>query len=65
MKTRNRIEMSRRQLAAVMLLPAPLLSQAPAADELPAAKQQIQRTAAQLRNFKVPAATEPSFVFKP
>ena len=34
------------------------------ADELLAAKQQTQRTADQLRKFKVPIATEPSIVFK-
>ena len=68
MKPRNLMAISRRQLGAVMLMPAPALAQAPSAhipDELQAAKQRIQRAAEQLRRFKVPPATEPSFAFNP
>ena len=62
-----RNDLTRRQLAGVAIAPVSLLAQAtPApADELTEAKQQTQRTADQLRKFKVPAATEPSIVFKP
>jgi hypothetical protein len=68
MKAQNTTLMSRRKLAAVLLSPAPLSGQAPAApaaDELQAARQRTQRTAETLRKFKVPIATEPSFAFKP
>jgi hypothetical protein len=68
MKARKSTDLSRRQLAAVMLAPAPLFSQTPAAppiEELPAARQRTQRTAEELRKFKVPVGTEPSFAFKP
>ena len=60
-----RNDLTRRQLAGVAIAPVSLLAQATPADELTAAKQQTQRTADQLRKFKVPAATEPSIVFKP
>jgi hypothetical protein len=58
---------SRRQLAAAVLAPAPMLGQAtPAtADELAAARQRVQSNADRLRKFKIPIATEPSFTFRP
>ncbi|HYP14088.1 MAG TPA: hypothetical protein VEQ63_09205 [Bryobacteraceae bacterium] len=60
---------TRRDLAFTLVLPASLLAQetppAAPADELGAARQQIQRNAEQLRAFQVPVATEPSIVFKP
>jgi hypothetical protein len=63
---------TRRDLAAV-LAALPLVA-APAAnpqtqtapqDELAAARQRTQQTIDQLRRFKVPIATEPSFAFRP
>jgi hypothetical protein len=67
MKLPVSVRISRRQLAAAVLAPAPMLGQAtPApADELAAARQRIQINADQLRKFKIPIATEPSFTFRP
>lgn len=59
--------MTRRELA-LALAAAPALAQqpAPSAAEIEtAAREQVTRTRDQLRNFKVPIATEPSFVFRP
>jgi hypothetical protein len=70
MKRRAAGAITRRDLAAVAMFPLlarPASAQAPAsaADELAAARQQTQRTAEQLRQFKIPIATEPSFAFHP
>ena len=58
---------TRRQAALSMLAPAAAAAQQtpPPADELEAARRQTQRSVDQLRAFKVPAATEPSFAFRP
>lgn len=53
---------SARLLAQTQPPPTPA---SPPADELTAARQQNERTATQLRAFKLPIATEPSVVFKP
>jgi hypothetical protein len=61
-------------MAAAVAGPLPFLLSSPAAaqqgtakppDDLSAAREQTQRTAEQLRRFKVPTATEPSFAFRP
>jgi len=67
MKPRVPGGISRRQLPAAILAPAPLLGQvsAPIAEELAAARQRTQTTTQALRKLKIPTATEPSFTFKP
>jgi hypothetical protein len=61
---------SRRELAAAVGLAIPAAaaaqqSAAPATDLDAAARDQIKRNTDQLRKFKVPIATEPSFSFRP
>jgi hypothetical protein len=63
---------TRRDLASLaaalpLVTTAPLSAQTQALpiDELADARQQMQRRAEQLRRFIVPAATEPSFTFRP
>ena len=72
MKASSSRAISRRDLAIAisaipLLAPSSAPAQTPAApvDELAEARQQGQRTADQLRKFKVPIATEPSFAFRP
>jgi hypothetical protein len=61
--------MTRRELAlALAAAPVTLAQQnppPPAVDPEAAAKQQVLRTREQLRKFKVPITTEPSFAFRP
>ena len=61
---------SRRELAAAVGFAIPAAaaaeqSAAPATDLVAAARDQIKRNTDQLRKFKVPIATEPSFSFRP
>jgi hypothetical protein len=69
---RNRVDLrqkrgwTRRQIAAAVTLPVPLLAQEPvASSELNQALEQVKRNAEILRRFRVPILTEPSFAFKP
>ncbi len=62
------VEVTRRDLASALLLAAPALAQAPAADpatDLETARTQLRSNTGQLRKYPVPVATEPSFAFKP
>lgn len=66
MRTRAQGVTRRAVLAASAAAPA--LAQTPAAQQpglLADAKVQVQRNGDQLRNFKIPALLEPSFVFRP
>jgi hypothetical protein len=72
MKASSSSGITRRDLAtAITALPLLATSAASAqtastpAEELAAARQQTQRNAEQLRKFKIPIATEPSFSFRP
>jgi hypothetical protein len=61
--------MTRRELAIALAAATPSLAQQPApppaADVDSGAREQVTRTREQLRKFKVPIATEPSFTFRP
>jgi hypothetical protein len=61
--------MTRRELAIALTAAAPAMAQQPAArlpeDVDTAAGEQVARTRETLRKFRVPIATEPSFVFRP
>ncbi|MEJ7607163.1 MAG: hypothetical protein WKF37_13080 [Bryobacteraceae bacterium] len=62
------VEVTRRDLESALLLAAPALAQAPAADpanDLETARTQIRSNTGQFRTYAVPMATEPSFAFKP
>ena len=63
---------TRRQAALAMLAPAAAAApqtavppQTPPSDEVEAVRAQTRRVVEQLREFKVPGATEPSFAFRP
>lgn len=59
---------TRRDLAAGLLGAAPLLAQAPpapAAGDAAIARDKLKSNAELIRKFDLPAATEPSFIFKP
>ena len=67
MKERGKT-ISRRELgiAAAALTPALLSAQqAPESNLAAAAREDLKRATGVLRNFRVPLATEPSFVFRP
>jgi hypothetical protein len=67
MKPRE-IRLSRRELGAALAFAAPALAQQPAepaGDVDTLAREQAERNRDQLRKFKVPIATEPSFAFHP
>lgn len=56
---------TRRQLTAVLALPAALLAQNPKADEeLKAAREQLRQAADMLAKVEIPMATEPAVHFK-
>ena len=59
---------TRRDLAAGLLVAAPLLAQtppAPVADDAAIARDKLKSNAGLIRRFDLPAGTEPSFIFKP
>jgi hypothetical protein len=58
---------TRRDIArALIAIPAAAMAQQPAPDDLLAsAREQMKHASQELRNFKVPIATEPSFAFRP
>ena len=70
MKRPGETSVTRRDIAAAVAA-FPLLArpganaQTAPADEVAAVRQQRQRTTEELRRFKVPIATEPSFAFRP
>jgi hypothetical protein len=65
---RSKNSLTRRELAVVFAAATPAFAQqtaaAPEALET-AAREQMKRAQEQLRQFKVPIATEPGFVFRP
>ncbi|MSV28959.1 MAG: hypothetical protein EXQ52_09475 [Bryobacterales bacterium] len=61
-------KLTRRKLAAAILVPAAVTAAQTAEDPgelLKAAKEAKRRNGADLAKFQVPMATEPAFVFKP
>ena len=69
MKASSKVGVSRRNLGlAIAAMPAALVmaQQAPATEDLlAAAREQMKSMGEELRTFKVPIATEPSFAFRP
>ena len=59
------MKLTRRELPAALVAPAAALAQAPANEDLKAAREQTRRTGETLAKFEVPMATEPAFQFKP
>lgn len=64
------MNLTRRQLAALLAGAAPLAAQTPApkpetpAEELKAARERLRRNAQSISKVAVPMATEPAFSFK-
>jgi hypothetical protein len=62
------LKLSRRQMAVGIAAAVPLLSQNPAtppqADDVTIAREISKKNRDLIANFKVPVATEPSFIFK-
>ena len=58
---------TRRKLGLTfMAMPAAALAQQPPAEDvLAVARDQVKSTSEELRKYKVPIATEPSFAFRP
>jgi hypothetical protein len=67
MKAISKAGVTRRSLGlAIVAMPAAAMAQQPPAEDLLAsAREQVKGLSEELRNFKVPIATEPSFAFRP
>ena len=61
-------DFTRREIAAAMLVPAPLVAQAGSAqqkDPLAEAREQARSAIGKMEEVELDAAVEPAFIFKP